>query len=165
MLGQAETTAYLTATPKPRASRPDRPAEPALVDGVTMLAGRRAPRAIFIALHEPFEDEPTIARFERIAQTPHALAVRVVGRPGSRVNDRILLRIADEHDQPITLGDDHEQFTFADFAYIRVGPKVVAAGGDLRSLKLNVGATRPNLVVNDKSATARFAGGIITWQQ
>lgn len=134
MLGQQDATAYLTATPKPRSPGRGRPAEIAPVDGVTILSSRLANDAVFAALHEPFDGEPKVLRFERIAQTPQALAVRVVGKPGSGIDDRLLLRIGDDSDQAVTVEGDGESFTFANFAFIRFTDKDPIVRGDLREM-------------------------------
>ena len=164
MLGQPDTTAYITATPRPRSPRPGRLSEVALVDGVTVLAARRASSAAFVALHEPFEGDSRIQRFERIAQTPIALAVRVTGEPGSGVDDRLLLRIGDAHDQPVTLEGGGERFVFADFAFVRIAGDTVLARGGLRAMTLRVGGRKLKLLVNGGTMTPTVAGGVMTWQ-
>lgn len=164
MLGQPETTAYVTATPKPRNPRPGRLGEMALVDGVTVLAARRAERAVFVALHEPFEGNPRVERFSRVAQRPEAVAVRVNGKPGSGVDDRLMLRIGDHHGDPVTLEGDDERFTFADFAFIRIHGDAVAVRGDLRAMRLHVGTSDSKLMVNGKARECRVEGGFMTWE-
>jgi len=165
MLGQEDTTAYLTSTPKPPGDRPDRLLELPLVDGVTILASRRANDATFVALHEPFDGQPVIACFERIAQTAQAMALRVVGKPDSSIDDRILLRIGDEPALPVTVAGDGEQFVFADFAFVRIGRDTVVVRGDLRRLHLPVGRARPKLIVNGRAVAAQMNDGVLNWQQ
>jgi len=165
MLGQNDTTAYLTSTPKPPGDRPDRLLDLPLVDGVTILASRRANDATFVALHEPFDGQPVVTKFERIAQSEKAIALRVVGRPGSNIDDRILLRIGDEYAEPITLAGDGEEFIFADFAHMRIGRDRVVVRGDLRQLELPVGRTRFKLIVNGQPVAARVNDGVLSWHK
>jgi hypothetical protein len=164
MLGQPDAKAYLTATPKPRSPRRGRLGEMAPVDGVTILASRRAASAAFVALHEPFEGEPRIRRFEPIARRGGALGVRVLGRAGSGVDDRLMLRLGDGHGEPVTLAGGGERFTFADYAFVRVGGETVTARGDLRAMSLRVGGGVTRLVVNGRAARATVADGLMTWQ-
>jgi len=165
MLGQDDTTAYVTSTPKPPGDRPDRLLDLPLVDGVTILASRRADDATFVALHEPFDGQPTISSFQRIAQTPQAMALRVIGESGGKIDDRILLRIGDEPASPVTLSGNGELFTFADFAYLRVGRDTVVARGDLRQLELPVGRTGTKLIVNGQTVAAEVTDDILSWRK
>ncbi len=165
MLGQADTTAYVTSTPKPPGEKPDRLLNLPLVDGVTILASRRAKDAMFVALHEPFDGAPVVSRFERIAQTSGAIALRVVGKPSSNIDDRLLLRIGDEPAAPLTLAGDDEYFSFADFAFVRIGRDKVVVRGDLQRLELPVGKTRPKLIVDGQPVTAKVTDGVLSWQK
>jgi hypothetical protein len=165
MLGQPDTTAYLTSTPKPPGDRPDRVLDLPLVDGVTILASRKANDATFVALHEPFEGQPVVARFDRIAQSPQAMAMRVAGRSGSSIDDRILLRMGDDFASPITLRGDGEQFVFADFAYLRIGRDRIVVRGDLHQLKLPVGRDRPKLIVNGRPVDVDIAEDVLIWEE
>lgn len=165
VLGQPDTTAYLTSTPKPRPDARGRVESTAPVDGVTILASRRANDAVFVAIHEPFEGDPRIQRVKRIAQTPQALAVRLVGEPGSSIDDRLLLRIGDGADQPVTLEGGGERFTFADFAFIRAGSDEVIARGGLRAMSLKVGTDETKLAVNGKTVVPRVVDNVMTWRE
>jgi hypothetical protein len=135
----------------------------ALVDGVTILAACRSRHAVFTALHEPFEEEPRIDRLARVAQTPKAVAVRVIGKPGSGVDDRLMVRLGDDPDEPVTLEGDDERFVFADFAFVRVNAEAVTVRGDLRAMRLDVGPTAPGLIMNGKRERPRIADGFMTW--
>jgi hypothetical protein len=162
MLGEDGTKAYLTDTPRPRSAKPNRPAPRVLVDGVTILASRKASRTAFVSLHEPFEGEPRIDQFRRIAQGPQAVGVAVGGREGSGVNDRVMLRIGDGHERPATLSGTGESFTFANYAFVRIGTDKVEASGDLRAMKLKVSG-RPRLLVNGKRRDATITAGVMTF--
>ena len=170
MLGEAGTTAYAATTPLPvRRVREkgktgwrheDVPSE---VGGVTVVVARTAPATTFAALHEPFEGGGhRIETFDRIQQTKDGLAVRIVGKPGSGVNDRAMLRLGDNHDKPLTLAGGGESFTFADYAFIRIGPDKVEACGDLRAMKIRV-AGRPRLLINDRPVRCPVKDGYLLY--
>ena len=93
------------------------------------------------------------------------MALRVVGRPGSRIDDRILLRIGDEFASPITLSGEGEQFAFSDFAYIRIGRDRVVVRGGLQRIELPVGRARPELIVNGRPEAVEVADGVLTWRK
>jgi len=56
---------------------------------------------------------------------------------GSGINDRLMVRLGDNYDQPLTLADDRESFTFADWAYLRIAKDKVEILGDLRAIRLS----------------------------
>ena len=163
MLGQEGVQSHIGATPKPP-QRNKRFGETALVDGVTIAASLVGPSSTFAALHEPFEGRPQITSFEKIAQTDDALAVRVIGRAGSGVNDRLMIRIGEQSDRPETLSADGESFTFAGHAFIRFSGDAVTVRGDLREMTLRVGDARPRLTVNGVPAEARVADALLSWK-
>jgi len=86
---------------------------------------------------------------ERGNRTDQAPAVAVIGKPGSGINDRLMLRPGDNTDQPVTLAADGESFTFADHAYIRILKDRVDVSGDLRAMNLRVEG-HPRLFINGK---------------
>ncbi len=71
-----------------------------------------------------------------------------------------MLRLGDKHDQPCTLADDHESFTFADRAYLRISKDKVEVQGDLQAMRLPVEG-EPKLLVNSKRQKASFARGYL----
>jgi hypothetical protein len=162
MLGEPGTTAYVTRTPRPGNVQND-PA--GLVNGVTMLAARRAPGTTFVALHEAFQGEPRLGEFKRIAQTPQALALAVTGTPGAPVNDRLLLRIGDGCEQETTLAGEGESFTFAHYGFIRISDAEICVRGDVRAFKVRAGRQRPRLIVNGAAAEGQFAEDILTYRR
>jgi len=161
MLGQEGIKANLGATPKPP---PDsrRLEESPMVDGVTVAASLVARSATFAVLHEPFEDRPQVEAFRRIAQTGDALAVRVTG---SGFDDRLMVRVGAQADQPITLAGEEESFTFAGHAFVRHGGRTVVVRGGLREMTLHVGDVRPKLIVNGRPAETRVQDGFLQWKQ
>jgi hypothetical protein len=82
----------------------------------------------------------------------------VRGREGSPVNDRLLFRFGDGYEQPLTLAGDGESFTFADRAYVRIGPDRVDVSGGLRAMTLAVSG-KPALFVNGQRREARYSEG------
>ena len=164
MLGQPDTTAWLADTPQmaPRPRKP--PPPPDEIGGTTIVAQRTAKRTVFGALHVPFESRRVpVSQFRRIAETNDALAVAVVvGRPGTGIDDRLLLRFGKKADEPVTLAANGESFTFANYAYIRVGRDRVRVRGDLKAMKLRV-AGRTKLLINGKPRNADHAGSFLTY--
>jgi len=163
MLGQEGSQAHVGATPKPPQGN-KRFGETALVDGVTIAASLVAPSATFAALHEPFEGRPQVTSFEKIAQTDDALAVRVIGRAGSGVDDRLMVRIGEQSNRPKTLSADGESFTFVGHAFVRFNGNTVTVRGDLREMTLRVGDARPKLTVNGVKAEPRMADDFLYWK-
>ena len=166
LLGQTGTTAYVFDTPtgyRPgthRAPRDGKPRPRPETGGVSIAIARQAPRSMFVALHEPFENAaPRIDAFRRIQQIGDAVAVAVVG-PKAGVNDRLMVRVGDDADRPITLAGGGESFTFVGHAWLRIDGKTVEARGGLRAMKLKV-AGRPVLLVNGKPIPSRAEGGVL----
>jgi hypothetical protein len=166
MLGEADSKAHFAPTPKPYSNKKDRPDPVTEVDGVTIVASRWAPSATFAALHEPYENEPRVGRFEEIGRTDDAVAARVVGRPGTGIDDRLMVRTGPKATEPVTLEGGGERFTFAGHAFVRAGAEAIVVRGDLRAmtLRLGAGATKRTLVVNGREVAARAtADGRLEW--
>ena len=167
MLGGAETTAYTAQTPlivrRVRGEKGERQYKdvPSEVGGVTIVAARKAPSTTFVALHEPFEGgKSNIYDFRTIKQTNEGVVVAIVGKYDTGIDDRLMLRLGDNHDQPLTLADERESFTFADWAYLRISKDKVEVQGDLQAMRLPVKG-QPKLVVNGKGKKASFARGYL----
>jgi hypothetical protein len=163
MIGQQGAKAHMGATPKPP-QRNKRFGETTLVDGVTIVSSLVGPNATFAALHEPFEARPQVALFEKIAETDDALAVRVIGRAGSKIDDRLMVRVGEHAGEPETLSADGESFTFVGHAFVRLTRENIAVRGDLREMTLRVGDARPKLTVAGAPAEARVADGFLSWK-
>ena len=86
----------------------------------------------------------------------------VVGRPGSGIDDRVMLRYGDDADQPITLGGEGESFTFVDHAYVRIGKDRVEVSGHPQAMKVRVGG-QPRLVVNAAERNCTVADGLLAY--
>jgi hypothetical protein len=154
MLPQAGTALYTFAVPG---------ANP--TNNATLMVRRVAPATVFAVLHEPFKggaDAHKVARFERIAAHEQGVAVAVVGKEGSGLDDRILLRYGDAADQPLTLAGGDESFTFSDSAFIRTGKDRVDVEGDVKALKLRV-TGNPKLAINGQPQAATVTGGFLTF--
>jgi hypothetical protein len=162
MLGQDGAKAHVAAPPVPAPST-GKPPEKTPVDGVTVASSLWAPSATFAALHEPFEAEPKVASFQRVAQTPDALAVRVTGAKGSGIDDRLMVRVGDKAGEPATLNDAGESFTFAGHAFLRVAADKVVVRGDMRAMAVRVGGASPRLVVNGQELRGQLSDGLLTW--
>ncbi|MCX5674322.1 MAG: hypothetical protein NTX87_04885 [Planctomycetota bacterium] len=172
MLGEAGTKAYVHRTPERdpadpflKPGRPEaKPEPPNEFGGVTLVAARQAPAVTFVALHEPFRGgRPQVADFRRIQQTGQGVAVAVVGPPGGGINDRIMIGLGEDVATPLTLAGDGESFTFADWAYVRVGKDRVEAGGNLRAMKVRVTGS-PRLLLNGHERPAAVKDGFFLFQ-
>ena len=165
MLGGPGTTAYTAWAPV----LPDSPGryrgrerfmygaeEPA---GVTIAAARRARATAFVALHEPFSGHWRLERFERIAQTPEAVGVRIAG---AGVDDRICVRL-DGKDERAVLAGGGEAFAFRSYAFVRSAGERVDVAGDLQGMRLAVGDRPRKLFVNDKPAQAGRDGAYLVY--
>jgi hypothetical protein len=130
--------------------------------GTTLVVRRETPATTFIALHEPFENgKPPATRFERIAETPIAVAARVVSKT---LDDRILLAFGDGAGTPQTLSGDGETFTFTDYGFVRVRADTVTVEGQVSSLKVKV-AGSPKLVVNGKEVSGKVEAGFMSYEK
>ena len=128
-----------------------------------LMARRTDTETQFVALHEPFGGRlgsQKVEKFERIAQTDSAIAVAIVGRPGSGINDRVLLRFGDDHDKPITIAGEYESFSFRDCVHIRVGKRIVEADGPLLGMHLCVNGS-PKLVINGQDTPRTVKRGVL----
>jgi hypothetical protein len=106
-------------------------------------------------------DETLIRRvFEAIAGNGRAIAAKVTGGPGTGIDDRVLLRFGDDHDEPVTLNGADEAFTFSDCVHIRIGKDAVEADGPLRAIRLRVSG-QPALIVNGKASAATVKDGFL----
>ncbi|MFP4105987.1 MAG: hypothetical protein ACLFVU_07845 [Phycisphaerae bacterium] len=170
MLGEKGTGLYSFDTPTsyrpgtPRGPRGGEMRPQHETGGVSLAVHRRAPKTIFVALHEPFENATSrIDGFRRIAQTDDATAVTVTGSKAG-VNDRLMVRIGDNADKAITLSGDGESFTFTGHAFVRIGEKGVAVRGNLSEMKLKVTGS-PKLTVNGRDVKATISDGVMTWKK
>jgi hypothetical protein len=131
--------------------------------GVVIIAERRAARTMFVALHEPFENAAwKIREFRRLQQTEDAVAAAVRGREPSAVDDRLLVRMGAKADEPLTLGDGAETFTFKGFAFVRVGSEQVSVCGELTAMKVKVQGT-PKLLVNGEERKREVRDGWLSF--
>lgn len=173
MLGEAGTRVY-TATPAepPKTPRRKGKADPAddvsplgssVLGGFSLIAARRqVAETTFVAVHEPFEkNQRNLAQVRRIAQTPQAVAVAVIGTDDTKVNDRLLIKLGDDASAPVTLEDKStgESFTFRDHAYIRITPQRVDLYGPISACKLRFTGT-PELIANPAPDQGAIRKGI-----
>ena len=164
MLGEPGTTAYVADTPQTE-PHPKKPAPgPDEVGGVTIVAERNCSRTAFVALHEPFKAASLqITEFRRIEQSDHALAAAIIGTSEFGINDRVMFRLGDDHDEPLTVTGRGESFVFANYAYIRIADGKVTVSGDIPALKLHVGSSGPIMFINGKQHPARIANGYLVY--
>lgn len=86
-----------------------------------------------------------------------------VGKPGSGVNDRVMLRYGDDAEVPIALAGGGESFTFVDHVYGRIGKETVEVSGHPRAMKICVKGN-PKLVINGKVRSSTVADGLLTFE-
>ncbi len=82
----------------------------------------------------------------------------MAGRPGSGVNDRVMLRYGDDADRPITLAGDGESFSLVDHLYVRIGEDTVEVSGHPQAIKIRVKG-RLKLVIKEKERSSTVANG------
>ena len=164
MLGQPSAEAHVGATPKPT-GRKNRMEELAMVEGVTIVASLTGFSAAFAALHEPFDQEPQIQSFQQIAQVDDALAVRVKGNAGSKIDDWLMVRVGPQADQPVTLSAEDESFTFTGHAFLRCGDESINASGNLQEVTVKVGSRQPTLFLDGKPVSAMVQNGVLRWKK
>jgi hypothetical protein len=173
MLGEAGTTAFIHRTPEREKStqdgKPIVPKEGAKAEplnefgGVTIVASRQAQGTTFVALHEPFKGgEWRVAEIRRIQESPDTVAVAVIGKPGTGIDDRVMIRLGDEFDKPVTVAGAGESFTFTDRAHVRIGKDRVEASGGIRGIRVRVVGS-PKFVLNGKEQSATVSGGLLTF--
>jgi hypothetical protein len=84
---------------------------------------------------------------------------------GSGFDDRLLVRFGPKAEQPVTLAGDRESFVFAGHAFIRRDDRTVTVRGHLQEMKLDVGDSRPKLIVNGAHVESRVEQGFLLWQR
>ncbi len=167
LLGESGTVSYFGKTPeyhpagRQEASKSEKSALPNEVGGVTLIAQRNKPSTTFTALHEPFEAGAwRVKDFRPIQETEEGVAVAVIGKDGSGIDDRAMLGLAADRAKVITLSGDGESFTFTDRAWLRIGRDQITASGDLRAASVRV-AGKPKLILNGKQVPADINDGIL----
>lgn len=166
MLGDGKTAVDATDTPrletKPGAAPPRDE-----IGGTTITVTRKQPSATFIAVHEPFKNgQPQIAEIRRIGETKDGvIAVAVIGQPGSGINDRLLIRLGDDHEQNTVVSGDGERFTFSGHAFVRIGAETVEARGFLLDIQARVPKdANSRLILNGKPVKANVANGVMVFE-
>jgi hypothetical protein len=167
MLGETGTKVYLGSTPEPRSAPGREPTKGGKggqaneVGGTTLMVSRECPKTLFVALHEPFENNsPRVTEFRRVQQTEKGIAVAITGQG---INDRVCYSHWGAHDQPLTLAGDGESVTFSDFALIRISADAIEVGGNVLEFTVK-SQTATKLLLNDKEASARFEAGVVKFK-
>jgi hypothetical protein len=167
MLGGATTSVTVEDTPPLEPHRGQSPPPRDEIGGTTIAATRQANATVFAVLHEPFRGgRSRVAEIRPLFQGGDTLVVAVTGHTDSGIDDRLMLRFGDDAEQPVTVGDDGESFTFAGHAFVRVAATAVEATGDVRGMKIRVpGRNRPQLRVNAKAVPATIADGFLVYRK
>jgi hypothetical protein len=133
--------------------------------GVVVIVRRDTADTVFAALHQPFAGGPTsnaVEKFERISQNESGVAVRIVGKAGSGIDDRIVYRYGDSPEKPVEFTGDGESFTVGDHAWIRVAEDKVEAWGSVTQLAVKVSG-KPQLLLNGKKVDATIKRGVLQY--
>lgn len=156
MLGYPGMKAYVADAPKPEMK------DEAILNLTTVLSKVEDKNVQFLALHEPFENEPKINDFKLIQKTKEGVAVSIKGRDGEAVNDRLMLRLGLKTDQLMTLAGGGDSFSFSDYAFVRISKDTVNVNGNISSLKVKVEG-KPKLIINDKIVESSISGGVLSY--
>jgi hypothetical protein len=154
------------------------------------MARRKTRTTCFAALHEPFNERPSLV-IRRVAQQPAAIGVCVTGSNftdyacvafGTEDSRRALAPGSSDHDaapQPganaprlvdgmrtVTLtdaADPYQSFSFGDYGYLRVTQGGVIARGSWRSFRVAAPDAAPSgtLVLNGREEAYRKLGGYV----
>jgi len=68
--------------------------------------------------------------------------------------------MGDNYEETLSISDERESFTFADWAYLRISKDIVEVQGDLRRLRLAVRGN-PKLLVNGEEKKTSFIRGYL----
>jgi hypothetical protein len=125
-------------------------------DHTTLIAARRVPETVFVAVHEPFEnDAKRIASVSSVQKTAEGVAVAV---RGNGINDRLAYRYFKNFNEPLTLSGNGERLVFRDRIFIRIRADCVEACGDLIEAEVKVEG-RPKFTLNGVEKTAKTSEG------
>ncbi len=164
MLGEAGSLLVTGQPPQPAAPK-DKPPTP--IVGTKLLITRQTANTCFAAVHEPLtggEGASRIAEVQPLGDTTGGLAVKVIGKPNSGINDRIVMRRGDEVGKPGRYSADGEVFATSDMLWIRIGSDRVEAWGDAIELSVKVAGT-PQLLLNGESVPTKVHDGVLTWKK
>ena len=177
MLGSPGTSAYTGEGPLLISDLQDgmavRPQDP---EGrlPMVVARRQATGTLFAALHEPVlfrdrgkpVDQPRIRQFELIAQTPDAIAVKIVG---PAYVDYAMVSFGNPVDEKreVTLSAPAggETFTFRSFAYVRCQGNRIVGRGNLVAFAIGDAGAGPSaaLSLNGQPALLLRSGGTLRY--
>ncbi len=133
--------------------------------GVKLMATRTARRTCFVAVHEPLKggvQASRIEQFRRFGKPSDGLAIKIVGKTGTGIDDRVLLLNGNRVGAAATFADEGESFTLSDQAWLRISSDRVDVWGDLKSIRLKVTGI-PHLIVNGAEKPVKIANGVLFW--
>jgi hypothetical protein len=165
MLGQDGTYLVTGAPPVP----PDTtgkavPQQTAL--GTKVLATRSGASTCFTAIHEPLKGGTAGARITSVknwSQSLDVVAVAIQGQPGSGINDRVLIRLADAVGKAESISGEGETLGALNSAWVRIHADQVEAWGDLTELRVKTQTDK--FMLNGVVVPATRAGGLLTWKK
>ncbi|MEK7399013.1 MAG: hypothetical protein AAB116_18920, partial [Candidatus Poribacteria bacterium] len=107
-----------------------------------VVARRKGEKALFAAVHEPYENKPQIKQIQSIAETEKAIIVRI---DGTDFTDYVMKAFDDKEYGFKT--DKGEFFAFVDYGYLRLTNDRIIAHGKINALKIHA----PHLSENTRS--------------
>ena len=94
----------------------------------------------------------------------HCQASRGAGlKTNVRVGKQKTAFVGDNYNEPLSLADERESFTFADWAYLRIIEDRIEVQGDMRTLRLPVKG-KPELIINGEEKKASFERGYLYYR-
>jgi hypothetical protein len=167
MLPEADTTIFAGRPPVDSGGMYDGERKNYPEPGATALMVRRVKaETVFAALHEPFQGGAATlgdTRFEQLAATPKALAVRI-SNTTQGLEDRLLLTYGSGSDSRVELNGEQESFAFTSYGFVRCTPEQVQVYGQIHALRIPVKGT-PKLSIDGKETPARIQNGVLSFSR
>jgi len=169
MLGQSGTLLVLGNPPQPPPPPPAKDgtvAAPTGPLGTKVLATREAASTCFTAIHEPLKGGyggAKIASVKSWSNSTDIVALAIEGKPGSGINDRLVMRLGDAAGKTENISADGESIGALNSAWVRISDGLVEAWGDLTELRLKTKAEK--LKVNGEETTAGREGNLLVWKR
>jgi hypothetical protein len=169
MLGQPGTLLVMGNPPQP----PPPPLKEGAVTpapsgplGTKVLATREGPATCFTAVHEPLKGGSggaRIASVKSLSKSIDVVALSIEGKPGSGINDRLLMRLADAAGKAESISADGETIGALNSAWVRIHKDHVEAWGDLTELQLRTKIRQ--LKMNGKDVSVPAEGDLFVWKK
>jgi hypothetical protein len=131
----------------------------------TILVRRTCPETTFVALHEPYRDDPShVSAFGCVAQDEKGVIVGIEGKKGAAVNDFVMVKYRTCPDETITLKGEMGTFTFANWAHVRLSEEAATVSGDLQAIDVKVKGS-PDVIVNGEKLKIDVKPGRLKYEE